>query len=76
VEGWVNNRVGYVKFYCYAPSGVGQLVVPPSILLALPPGDGGFRVTNTTAAQKVSGSGLDIALAAGAVTFYLDSVLK
>ena len=76
VEGWVASRVGYVKFYCHAPSGAGQLVIPSSILLALPSGTGGFEVTNTTAAQKVSGTGLDVGLAAGAVIFYLDSTFK
>jgi hypothetical protein len=73
VGGWTHSPVGYVKFYCHAPSGAGQFVVPPSILLALPPGSGGFRITYTTAPQKVTGSGVDVGLAAGAVTFDLPS---
>jgi uncharacterized protein (TIGR03437 family) len=76
VEGWVHSPLGFVRFYCHAPSEAGQLVVPPSILLAFPPGAGGLSVTNTTAPQKVLGPGLDVGLAAGTVTFYLDSTFK
>jgi hypothetical protein len=39
--------------------------VPPSILLAVPPGPGSIMVTDATAVQTISASGLDIGLVAG-----------
>jgi hypothetical protein len=54
-----------VKFLCYAPTSAGQFTVPPSILLAMPPGPGSVVVSNATAASPVTASGLDIGIAAG-----------
>jgi uncharacterized protein (TIGR03437 family) len=55
-----------VKFFCYAPTSAGQLKIPPSILLAVPPGSGSIYVVDGTPVQTVSASGLDLGLAAGA----------
>jgi uncharacterized protein (TIGR03437 family) len=55
-----------VKFFCYAPTSAGQLTIPPSILLAVPPGSGSISVVNVTAPQTISASGLDLGLAVGA----------
>lgn len=55
-----------VKFFCYAPTSAGQLTVPPSILLAVPPGPGSINFTDATPFQTISASGLDVGLAAGA----------
>jgi uncharacterized protein (TIGR03437 family) len=53
-----------VKFFCYAPTSAGQLTVPPSILLAVPPGPGSIRIGDATATQTISASGLDVSLVA------------
>jgi hypothetical protein len=45
-------------------------------LLALPPGPGKLIVTNTTAFQPVSASGIDLGLAAGTVLFTLNATFK
>jgi hypothetical protein len=76
VEGAVGDQYGSVRFFCHAPSSAGQLTVPSSILLAMPPGGGSFVVTNTTAPQTVSASGIDVGLATGTVLFKLDSTFK
>jgi len=55
-----------VKFICYAPTSAGHLTVPPSILLAVPPGPGSISVVDATSGQTISASGLDLGLAAGA----------
>jgi uncharacterized protein (TIGR03437 family) len=54
-----------VKFFCYAPTSAGQITVPPSILLAVPPGSGSILVNNSTAVQAISASGVDVGLAIG-----------
>jgi len=46
VTGLSNTPGGSVSFYCYAPSSAGQLTVPPSILLALPPTSNNLKVIN------------------------------
>ncbi len=75
-EGAVGNQLGTVRFYCHAPTSAGQITVPPSILLALPAGGGTLDITNTTAVQAISASGLDLGLAAGTVIFGLDTTFK
>jgi hypothetical protein len=55
-----------VKFFCYAPTSAGQLTIPPSILLALPPGTGSISLGDITAPQTISASGLDLGLVVGA----------
>ena len=55
-----------LKFLCYAPSSAGQFVVPSSILLAMPAGPGSLTVSNITAAQSISATGLDVGLAGAA----------
>jgi len=42
------NASGSISFYCHAPSSAGQLTIPSSTLLALPPGDGKLMVINAT----------------------------
>ncbi len=76
VEGAVGDQYGTIRFYCHAPSSAGQLTVPPSILLAMPPGGGSLVVSNTTAPKTVSASGVDVGLAVGSVMFRLDSNFK
>ncbi len=47
-------------FICYAPIGPGQFTVPSWVLLALPPNPyGSMAVTNQTAPQTFTASGLD-----------------
>jgi uncharacterized protein (TIGR03437 family) len=55
-----------VKFVCYAPTSTGQLTVPPSILLAVPPGPGSISYVDANPVQTISASGLDVGLVAGA----------
>jgi hypothetical protein len=76
IEGDVGDQYGTVRFYCHAPSGAGQFAIPPSILLALPPGSGGLLVTNATAPQTVSASGLDVGLAVGTAITRLNATYK
>jgi hypothetical protein len=76
VEGAVGDQYGSVRFFCHAPSSAGQLTVPSSILLAMPPGGGSLVVMNTSAPQTVSGTGIDVGLATGTVLFKLDSTFK
>jgi uncharacterized protein (TIGR03437 family) len=54
-----------VKFFCYAPTSAGQLTIPPSILLAVPPGGGSIYIVDATPVQTVSASGLDVGLVTG-----------
>jgi uncharacterized protein (TIGR03437 family) len=76
VNSGVGGPFGTLRFYCHAPSSAGQLTIPPSILLAMPPGGGTLVVTNYTAPQTVSASGLDVGLAAGTVLFKLNTTFK
>lgn len=55
-----------VKFVCYAPTSAGQLSIPASILLAVPPGPGTIIYTDANAVQTISASGVDVGLVAGA----------
>jgi uncharacterized protein (TIGR03437 family) len=76
VKGVGANLNGSVNFYCHASSSAGQLTIPVSTLLAVPPGDGKLIVFNTTALQTVSAPGLDLGLAAGVVSFELPVAFK
>jgi uncharacterized protein (TIGR03437 family) len=76
VNGAVGDKYGSVRFFCHAPSSAGQLTIPSSILLGMPPGGGSLVVTNATAPQTVSASGIDIGMAVGTVWFRLDSNFK
>jgi uncharacterized protein (TIGR03437 family) len=69
VNGVVPGVNGSVNFYCHAASSAGQLAIPASILLALPPGGGKLIAIDSTAAQSFSASGLDLGLATGVVSF-------
>jgi hypothetical protein len=42
----------------------------------MPPGGGSLVVTNATAPQTVSASGIDVGLAIGTVLFKLDATFK
>jgi len=59
-----------VGFYCYAPSSAGQLTVPPSILLSVPPGSGKLTIFNFTAPQTVPGVAFSLAEAAVGFQFF------
>jgi uncharacterized protein (TIGR03437 family) len=76
VDGAVGDQYGSVRFFCHAPSSAGQLTIPSSILLAMPPGGGSLNVTNSTAPQTLSASGVDVGLAIGTAVFKLDSTFK
>jgi len=68
--------VGSANFFCFGPSSAGQLTIPPSILLALPPGGGNLFVLNTTAGQSIAASGLDLGLAIAGVSFEVPTTFK
>lgn len=76
VKGSGASPNGSINFFCLAPAAAGQLTIPPSILLAFPPGNGKLIVFNTTALQTVSASGLDLGLATGVVSFELPTTFK
>jgi uncharacterized protein (TIGR03437 family) len=76
IEGAVGDQYGTIRFYCHAPSSAGQFTIPSSILLAMPPGGGDLIVTNETAPQTVSASGIDVGLAFGQVLTRLDANFK
>jgi uncharacterized protein (TIGR03437 family) len=68
--------IGSVNFYCNAPSNAGQLTIPPSILLALPPAGGKLIVMNSTAPQSFTATGVDLGLATGVVSFEVPTNFK
>jgi len=74
----VNGEVGApnVKFFCYAPTSAGKLVVPSFILLALPPGSGSLVVSNATAAQPITATSLDVGVAGGVASTKLTSTFR
>lgn len=77
VEGDLGGPFGTMRFYCYAPSSAGQLVIPPSILLAMPTGGGNLTVTDGQISQTLSATGLDVGFAANIVTVQkVDTVFK
>jgi hypothetical protein len=76
VNGVSASPNGNVNFYCHAPSSAGQLTIPSATLLALPPGGGRLIVTNATAPQTVSASGLDLGLATGVVSIEVPTIFK
>jgi uncharacterized protein (TIGR03437 family) len=64
VTGLSDTPGGSVSFYCYAPSSAGQLTIPPSILLALPPTSNKLNVINFSAPQTgVPGVGFSLVTA-------------
>jgi hypothetical protein len=67
---------GAVRFYCHAPSAAGQFTIPPSILLALPAGSGYVSVTNATAPQTVTATGLDVGLATASAVFRINTIFR
>jgi uncharacterized protein (TIGR03437 family) len=76
VNGVAATQIGSINFYCHAPSSAGQLNIPPSILLALPPGNGKLIVINATAPQPLSATGLDLGLATGVVSFDIPTTFE
>ena len=76
VNGVGASTNGSINFYCHAPSNAGQLTIPPSTLLALPPGGGKLLVVNSTAPQIVTASGVDLGLATGVVSFEVPANFK
>jgi hypothetical protein len=67
---------GDIRAYCHAPTSAGQLVIPPSILMALPPGGGDIVVTNSTAPTMFTATGLDLGVANATAIAEFDTVLK
>ncbi len=67
VTGLTSAPGGGVSFLCYAPSSAGQFTIPPSILLALPPGGGKIGVANFTPLQTIPG--VSFSLAGAIVSF-------
>jgi uncharacterized protein (TIGR03437 family) len=67
---------GSINFYCHAPSNAGQLTIPPSILLALPPAGGKLIVINSTAPRSFTATGVDLGLATGVVSFEVPTNFK
>jgi uncharacterized protein (TIGR03437 family) len=76
VNGVAISPNGSINFYCHAPSAAGQLDIPPSILLALPPGGGKLIVINATAPHPLSATGLDLGLATGVVSFDIPTTFE
>jgi uncharacterized protein (TIGR03437 family) len=76
IVGNIGDQYGTVRFFCHAPSAAGQIVVPPSILLAMPAGSGSLDITNLTAPQAITATGLDTGFAVGTVIFKLGVTLK
>ncbi len=76
VEGAIGDQYGTVRFYCHAASNAGQLTIPSSILLGMPVGSGDLVVTNTTAAQPVTATGIDVGFAVGTALTKYDLTLK
>ncbi len=76
VNGVGATQIGSINFYCHAPSAAGHLNIPPSILLALPPGGGKLIVINATAPQRFSATGLDLGLATGVVSFDIPTTFE
>ena len=74
VAGGSPGPMGSVNFSCYGWSDSGQLTIPPSILLALPPGFGKLTVLNLTSPQKVPG--VTFSLAAAIVSYDISSTLN
>ena len=60
---------GSINVYCHAPSGAGQLTIPPSVLLAIPPGNGKLLITSSTAPETVSATGLDFSVATAVLSY-------
>lgn len=72
----VNGAGSGVKFYCHAPSSAGQLTIPAATLMAVPVGGGKLVVMNTTPAQTVSATGIDLGLATGVVSVEVPTTFK
>jgi len=67
---------GSINFYCHAPSNAGQLTIPPSTLLALPPAGGKLIVINSTAPKSFTATGVDLGLATGVVSIEVPTNFK
>jgi uncharacterized protein (TIGR03437 family) len=65
----VNGNALLVNFYCQAAASAGQIVIPASVTLALPPGIGTLSVTNSTSPKTFVATGLDLGYALGSVSF-------
>jgi len=76
VEGEVGGKFGTVRFFCHAPSSAGQLTVPASILAGMATGSGALVVTNVTAPQSISASGLDFGNAVVTVGTNVNTTFK
>ena len=76
VEGAVGNQYGSTRFFCHAPSSAGQLTIPSSILQAMSTGGGSLVITNISAGQPITASGVDVGFAAAQVEYKLTTVFK
>jgi hypothetical protein len=64
------------SFSCYAPVSAGQFTVPPYVLAALPAGTGDMSVSNYTNYTTFTATGLDLGIAAGFVTYDVNSAYQ
>lgn len=58
----IGGQIVSLGFVCTAPVGAGTFTVPPSVLLAMPQGNGTLIVQNLSNPQTFSASGLDIGI--------------
>lgn len=74
VTGLSGSPAGTVAFYCYAPSSAGQLTIPASTLLALPPASDKLTIMSFTAPQTIPN--MDFSLVTAMVSYIIPYTLK
>ena len=74
VTGLSGSPAGTVAFYCYAPSSAGQLTIPASTLLALPPTSDKLTIMSFTAPQTIPG--MSFSLVTAEVSYTIPYTLK
>jgi hypothetical protein len=67
---------GSINIFCHVPFSAGQLTIPPSALLAIPPGNGKLVVTSATIPEAVSATSLDLGLATAVTTYEIFASFK
>jgi uncharacterized protein (TIGR03437 family) len=75
VSAWTGSPAGFTRIYCHAPTSAGQFTIPPSILLALAPGQGGVEISTITFAL-LTASGVDLGGIAAYSSIVISSVYK
>jgi len=74
VTGLSDTPAGTLSFYCYASSSAGQLTIPSSILMALPPTTNKLNILNFTAPLTVPG--VSFSLVTALVGYVIPYTLK